>query len=231
MAAKKKKVTIKTVRAKINPESGLSDRHEEFCREYLADFNGTRAAIQAGFAKKAAAQQASRLLTNAKITEYLKLLQSPTIKQFEVTQERIMAEVASLAFSNIMDFVEVKDGQAWIDLSKCSREQAAALAGFEVIELPPFKTVQDGEEVVREVLKVKIKLWDKMPALEALMKRYDLVKPDKLDVTHSGSVDIADKSALAREVAFMLRSERERMKKAARSQPPVKPATPAPAKT
>lgn len=223
MAVKKKAPPKKKVTQRINPATGLTDQQEQFCREYLMPqgkdgraFNATQAAIAAGYAPKAAAQQASRLLKNVKVQEFLGALQKPSLEKFEITQDRIMEEVAAIAFSNIMDFVTVADGQAWIDISKCTREQAAALAAFEVIELPPMKTVEDGEEVSHEVLKIKIKLWDKMSALEALMRRHNLVKPLEVNMNHKGGIRI-ENDELAKRVAFMLRAQMEKSKDDARA--------------
>lgn len=218
--ATKKPIAKKNTKLPQNPVTGLTGQQEAFAREYLMPqgkggkpFNGKHAAIAAGYSPRSAESQASRLLSYAKVQAFLSELQAPALQKFEVTQDRIMQEISAMAFSNIMDFVEVKDGQAWIDLSKCTREQAAALGAFEVIELPPFKMVQDGEEVVREVLKVKIKLWDKWPALEMLARRHELVKPVAVDVNHSGTVKVEGPD-LARRVAFMLRKGIEAQKTA-----------------
>lgn len=230
MAATKKKITRKINKSKVNPETGLTTQQEEFFREYLGDFNGKRAAIEAGYSAKTAAQQASRLLTNVKGQAFLATLQKPALQKFEVTQDKIMKEIATVAFSNLMDYVEVKNGQAWIDLSKCTREQAAALASFEVIELPPLKMYEDGEEVVREVLKVKIKMWDKLKALELLAKRYGLVQPDPATTINNNTqinINIENKADLAKQVAFMLRSEAERKKKETAHALPAPASTPA----
>lgn len=40
----------------------LTPQQERFCQEYAVDYNGTNAAIRAGYAEKTAASQASRLL-------------------------------------------------------------------------------------------------------------------------------------------------------------------------
>lgn len=221
--ASKKPITKKNTKLPINPVTGLTGQQEAFAREYLMPqgkdakpFNGTQAAIAAGYSPKTAASQASRMLNNVKVQALLSELQAPALAKFEVTQDRIMSEISNMAFSNILDFVTIHEGQAWIDLSKCTREQASALAAFEVIELPPFKMVQDGEEVVREVLKVKVKLWDKWPALEMLARRHDLVKPVAVDINHSGTVKV-ENGELARRVAFMLRKAVEDQKAAAAS--------------
>lgn len=48
---------------------GLSDKQAAFVREYLTDFNGTQAAMRAGYAKNTAESQASRLLGYAKVQQ------------------------------------------------------------------------------------------------------------------------------------------------------------------
>ena len=45
----------------------LTIRQTRFVDEYLIDYNGTQAAIRAGYSKMAAKEQASRLLTNANV--------------------------------------------------------------------------------------------------------------------------------------------------------------------
>jgi phage terminase small subunit len=48
-------------------ENGLNPRQQRFVEEYLVDLNGKQAAIRAGYSPKTAEQQASRLLSNAKV--------------------------------------------------------------------------------------------------------------------------------------------------------------------
>jgi phage terminase small subunit len=45
----------------------LSARQAAFVREYCVDSNGTQAAIRAGYSKRTAQEQASRLLSNAMV--------------------------------------------------------------------------------------------------------------------------------------------------------------------
>ena len=213
----------------INPETGLSARQEEFCRQYVAPtatehypklteddrpFNGTRAAIRAGYAKSAAAVTANRLIRNDKIQAFMADVQKPALDQFNITQERINEELAALAFSNILDFIHICDrtGQAWVDITKCSRQQAAALQAFEVVELPPQTYVEDGEEVTREVLRTKIKIANKMPALEHLAKREGMTQPDRVDVNVKQKIDEEDRIDMAKRIAFMLRDAAEKKK-------------------
>lgn len=212
MAAKAKE---KKTKEQIKEESGasnLTERQKEFCRQYLTNgFKGTKAVYAAGYevtSDKAASVQAARLLGDARIGEFMATLQKPALDKFEITQDRIMREVALLAFSNIGDFMvrDAETGQAWIDVTKASHEELAALEVFEVVELPPSKIVIEGQEVEREVLRTKIKMRDKWSPLEALMKRANLLQ-EKVTVEHEFA-DM-DKNEIARRVAFMLRSAGE----------------------
>lgn len=49
----------------------LTDKQKAFVREYLKDFNGTRAVIRAGYSENGASVQATRLLADARIVEQL----------------------------------------------------------------------------------------------------------------------------------------------------------------
>lgn len=46
----------------------MTPKQEQFVREYVIDFNGTQAAIRAGYSEKSAKVEASRLLTNADVS-------------------------------------------------------------------------------------------------------------------------------------------------------------------
>ena len=52
----------------------LTDKQRKFCDEYLIDLNATQAAIRAGYTEKYANTNASKLLQNTTITEYIKQL-------------------------------------------------------------------------------------------------------------------------------------------------------------
>lgn len=49
----------------------MTGKQQRFCDEYLIDQNGTQAAIRAGYSKKTANEQASRLLANVNIRAYI----------------------------------------------------------------------------------------------------------------------------------------------------------------
>lgn len=205
-----------TKKSKTSPENTLNsgdigayplkDKMEMFCQYYIgeAKLNATQAAIKAGYSQKTAQRIGSENLSKPVIRDRIAYLQRATMQKLDVTPERIMAEVAKIAFANLGNFIKVQaDGTGYIDLKDVTPDMFAALEQYEVTELPPFKTVENGEEVVREVLKIKVKLNNKLDALEKLMRRHNLVKPIEVNHNHTGKVtyELPD---LARRMAFML---------------------------
>jgi phage terminase small subunit len=67
----------------------LTDKQEAFCREYVVDFNGTQAAIRAGYSEKTANEQAARLLANVSISNRVKELREEHSEQLEITIEEL----------------------------------------------------------------------------------------------------------------------------------------------
>jgi len=77
----------------------LTDKQKVFCKEYLLDFNATRAAIAAGYSKKGARQTASDTLAKAYIQEEIKRLMESRNKRTEITADRVVNELAKFAFN------------------------------------------------------------------------------------------------------------------------------------
>lgn len=78
---------------KQQTNSLLTPKQQQFCLEYLKDFNGTQAAIRAGYSKKTANEQAARMLANVSIQNYIRetnsAIQKSTIMDVQEIQERL----------------------------------------------------------------------------------------------------------------------------------------------
>ena len=72
--------------------SELEEKQKMFCKEYLVDFNGTQAAIRAGYSKKTANEQASRLLAKVNVQTYLKQLIEKRNERTKITQDEVVAD-------------------------------------------------------------------------------------------------------------------------------------------
>jgi phage terminase small subunit len=75
----------------------LTRKQSMFCAEYRIDFNGTRAAIRAGYSPKTADMQASRLLRNVKVQNEVKRLQEEKIQATGVTAEYVINSLRNVA--------------------------------------------------------------------------------------------------------------------------------------
>lgn len=85
----------------------LNDRQQLFAQEYLVDLNATQAAIRAGYSQKTARSQGERLLTNVDIAAAIKDGIQERIKKTQITAERVLLELAAIAFMDIEKLTEV----------------------------------------------------------------------------------------------------------------------------
>lgn len=73
-----------------------NERQEAFCREYLVDYNGTQAAIRAGYSKKTAFSQASRMLRNVKVLSRVRALQAEKTAQLSISQDWVVHQLVEV---------------------------------------------------------------------------------------------------------------------------------------
>jgi phage terminase small subunit len=145
---------------------GLNDKQERFCREFVIDSNGTKAAERAGYSKKTAKIQASQLLTILNVQNRIKELTSEVEKQLFFKAHDVLTETGRIAFSNIQDFLDPDN--EFKDISKIDRAIAASVQSIKVTET----TV--GVEFPVTTKKIEIKLYDKLKANEMLGKYFKL---------------------------------------------------------
>ncbi len=139
-------------------------KREAFCREYLIDFNAAAAARRAGYAEKNAGRQGHELLQIQIVHLRIKELTEARNERTDITADRVLDELAKVGFANISDYVRAdKGGYVSIDLTKTTVEEFAALGEITVEEF------MDGRgEDAREVRKVKLKMIDKLRALDKI---------------------------------------------------------------
>ena len=95
--------------------SDLTAKQKQFCIEYLKDFNGTQAAIRAGYSENSAKEQASQHLTKLNIKEYLKLL-----------SQEILGDDIKIIIQNVTFWENIRDAA---DQSTSDRLKASDLLG------------------------------------------------------------------------------------------------------
>lgn len=159
----------------------LPPMQDRFVDEWLIDFNGTQAAIRAGYSPKTAAAAAARLLRNVNIQAEIARRQKDLQRRTEISQDRVVKELARIAFADASDYAcietltyENEDGTVSPvqivspkDTGALSDDQRAAIAGI--------KQGANG---------IEIKLHDKIKALELLGRHIGMFN-DKLSLSGS----------------------------------------------
>ena len=149
----------------------MTPKQKRFCQEYLVDLNGTQAAIRAGYSKKTAEVQGSRLLTNVKVQAAIQEQQKRIAHNLGVTAECIVAEYARIAFADIGALADWNSrGMTIRPATELVPDQTAAI---QEVVLTPTK---DGG------ISIRIKLHDKIRALDSLARHLGMFI-DKHDVT------------------------------------------------
>lgn len=156
----------------------LTDKQQRFVDEYLIDLNATQAAIRAGYSAKTADQQGSRLLANVKVKQAVAEKQANRSKRTGVNQDRVVLELAKVAFAKMTDIVD----------SNGRIKEDASPDDLACIESIKFKESDNeyGGSVEREV-----KIASKLKALELLGKHLGMWS-DKFNVTVEKSEKLDD---------------------------------------
>ena len=82
-----------------------NNKQEQFAKEYLIDLNATQAAIRAGYSSKTAYSQGQRLLKNVEIQTRISELMNERSRRTEITADRVIQEIAKIAFSDIGEYM------------------------------------------------------------------------------------------------------------------------------
>ncbi|TIN15525.1 MAG: terminase small subunit [Mesorhizobium sp.] len=162
----------------------LTPKQALFVNEYLVDLNATAAAKRAGYSELTAQVQGSRLLSNVMVAEAIAARQAAIADRLGVTQEKIVAELAKIAFADIRK--AVRWGKSPVD-TKSENADPNGL-GVYPVELVPSETIDDDtaaavSEVSLTQTGIKIKMHDKKSALVDLGKHLGMFKER---VEHTG---------------------------------------------
>lgn len=146
----------------------MTEKQKIFADEYLIDLNATRAyrvAYPSVKKDETAAVNGSKMLRNAKVAKYIQDRMEERQRRTEVTQDRVLQELAYIAFARVTDYATVKDDAVRIrDTDELTEEQIRAIAG-----------IKEGK------FGIELKLNDKEKALELLGRHLGMWN-DKLDI-------------------------------------------------
>ena len=79
-----------------NKKTGISDKQETFCQEYLKDKNAKQAYIRAGYAKKTAEVGSCKLVSKVKIRARIDFLMAEPAKKLNITRESQLLKLQTI---------------------------------------------------------------------------------------------------------------------------------------
>lgn len=159
----------------------LTPKQQRFRDEYCVDFNGTQAAIRAGYSKNTAAEQASRLLRNVNMQEAIK----NRLDELAMPAEEALKRLGDIAGGSVEHFVAAdEDGQVYINLGTDD-----ARANYKLLKkVKQTKTITRGDNgYEREEIKTEFELYNAQTALVDLLKVHGKFV-DRVD--HAGGLEI-----------------------------------------
>ena len=170
-------------------KSKLTDKQEQFCLEYVVDFNATQAYIRAGYSAKGARTASSKLLAKANVQRRIEELKVPRRDAPKDLRARILKELETIAFANPDDFfeeIEVRDEetgkvryiQRQIKPKILDHDNIGAIASFEP-----------------SAYGTKIKMNDKKGALEMLARHVGLFNADTTQKPETNNFDFTNISS------------------------------------
>jgi phage terminase small subunit len=156
----------------------LNPKQSMFCKEYVVDFNGTQAAIRAGYSKKTANEIARKLLTKVDIQNEIQKLTKKRADRVEKTGDDVVRLLWKMAGLDLADYVSVVDGGEVQAIPFDQLPEGATKLISEIEEKSVIKESADGQTLTK-FSNLKYKLPEKTKCLEMLGRHYGLFN-DKL---------------------------------------------------
>lgn len=157
----------------------MTDRELRFADEYLVDFDAKNAALRAGYSAKTAKNASAWIKPDnpakPRLRELIDRRLAEMSRRSGVTAERVLRELAKVAFADVSDIVDPVTGKL---LDSAERSDTAAVAGIRVKRGEAF-------------CEYEVKLCDKMRALELLGKQIGMFA-EKIQIEDAIPVVIDD---------------------------------------
>lgn len=161
----------------------MTKKQKLFAAEYLIDLNATQAAIRAGYSVDTAGEIGHENLKKPEIQKAIAKAMAERSKRTGVNQDRVVQELAKLAFINMTNVVD-SQGKIKEDATEDDR------ACIESIKYKESYTDAGGYGEEREV-----KIGSKLKALELLGKHLGMWN-DKVDVNVAVPIVISGEDSL-----------------------------------
>lgn len=159
-------------------EKKLTSKQARFAKEYLVDLNATAAASRAGYSARTAYSSGQRNLKNPEVQRVIRAGMEAQSKRTEITADRVINELAAIAFTRADDVFEINDGHVRVkNTAEMSANTLKALASA-------------SETTTENGCTVNVKLRDKLKALE-LLGRHLALFTDKAEISGPGGAPLS----------------------------------------
>lgn len=164
------------------------NRYREFAQHFTLCWNATEAYERCSWTKmkdrRSAQSGGTSMLRNIHVQAAIAEVQLQQRARYEATADKVIQEWARIAFSDITNYVEWKDG-------KIKYKDSAVLDENTSRPIETFEIRTRVSESGHETTTYRAKLWNKITALEALSKHFGLYVPEKHDVNvNYGTVNV-----------------------------------------
>jgi phage terminase small subunit len=163
--------------------ANLTAKQKAFCNEYLKDLNATQAVLRAGYSTKYPDKMGSELLGKTRVQEFINERMREREKRTEITQDKVLNELAKIAFASGADFAKVVTKKE----TKGKRE-----IEYQQVELTDTDQLPENKRSAISAIKetkhgIAVESYDKVKALELLGKHLGMFK-ESLEL--SGGLDV-----------------------------------------
>ena len=135
---------------------GNNPKQSAFCREYVLDYNGTQAAIRAGYSKRTAYSQSFDLLKKPESQKEIQALESRIENKVIITKDKILRELSMIGFANLAAHVTIDDTTGCVQaIGIDSLPAGASRAIKKVKERRVIKSTASGDEVLENQLQTR----------------------------------------------------------------------------
>lgn len=158
----------------------LTAKQQRFVDEYLIDLNATQAATRAGYSKKTANEQGSRLLANVSVSAAIRQGMNARSGRVEITQDMVLKELAKIGFSDIRKVVRWGETQVrMVDGEGGEGEDLVPYHGLALIDSTEIDDNTAGAiaEVSQGKEGLRVKLHDKKGALVDIGRHLGMFTP------------------------------------------------------
>ncbi len=147
----------------------LTEQKIKFAERWFETAKGGESAVYAGYSEKTKDQIAYNLLQEPEVNEYIQKLREDYKAKNGINAESVLNEYRKIAFSDVRNLLTIDGGLK--DISEIDDDTASSIASIESYE--DFN--REGEKLGTNR---KLKLHDKLRALEALSKHLGLFEKD-----------------------------------------------------